>query len=70
MPSPRTPTVPTAHIRRRVATLALIAAGAAAVLAPAATSAHQTFVHAYMTRDGSTVVSGYDGGAPVTSSTP
>ena len=53
------------HLRRRVATLALIGAGAVAVLAPPATSAHQTLVHAFITRDGSTVVSGYDGGVTV-----
>ena len=61
------PASPTAsvNIRRRIAALAVIAAGAAAVIAPPATSAHQTLVHAFMTRDGSTVVSGYDGGVAV-----
>jgi len=50
-------------LRRRTALCATAAAfAAAAVLAPA-TSAHQTLVHAYVTRDGTTVVSGYDGGA-------
>ena len=62
---PSSSIVAVTHIRRRVAALALAAAGAVAVLAPPATSAHQTLVHAFMTRDGSTVVSGYDGGVAV-----
>lgn len=48
-------------LRRRTTFLAAAALAAAAILAPS-TSAHQTLVHAYVTRDGTTVVSGYDGG--------
>ena len=39
-------------------------AAVAAALA-ASTSAHQTLVRAHIARDGSVVVSGYDGGAPL-----
>lgn len=49
-------------LRRRTALFAAAALAAAAILAPS-TSAHQTLVHAYTARDGSIVVSGYDGGA-------
>lgn len=53
-------------LRRRVtAVLAVAAVAAAAALAAASTSAHQTLVRAHIARDGSTVVSGYDGGAPL-----
>jgi hypothetical protein len=48
-------------IRRRVAILAIAALGAAAALAPA-TSAQQTVVHTFVAKDGTMVVSGYDGG--------
>jgi hypothetical protein len=48
--------------RRRIAVLAIAALGVVAALAPA-TSANQTVVHAYVAKDGTTVVSGYDGGA-------
>jgi hypothetical protein len=51
-------------LRRRIMVLAAAAVATAGILAPA-TSAHQTLVHAYMTRDGTTVVSGYDGGVAV-----
>ena len=51
--------------KRRLDLLGLIAAGVAAVLAPPASSAGPTVVHAFVSRDGSTVVSGYDGGVPV-----
>ena len=57
-------------LKRRAATLALLAAAAVAVLAPPATSARQTLVHAFVARDGSTVVSGYDGGVSVTRQAP
>jgi hypothetical protein len=50
--------------KRRIAVLAVAALGASALLAPV-TSAEQTFVHAFTARNGTTVVSGYDGGAPV-----
>jgi hypothetical protein len=49
-------------VRRRIAVLAIAALGVAAALAPA-TSANQTVVHTYVAKDGTTVVSGYDGGA-------
>ena len=52
-------------LKRRAAAACVAALAAAAVLAPA-TSAHQTLVHAYTARDGSTIVSGYDGGVPLT----
>jgi hypothetical protein len=56
-------------LKRRVAVLAIAALGAAALLAPA-TSARQTVVHAFLAKDGTTVVSGYDGGVAITKSTP
>ncbi|MFL5864144.1 MAG: hypothetical protein ACJ780_25800 [Solirubrobacteraceae bacterium] len=52
--------------RRRLALLAIAAFGLAAALVPEATSARQTLVHAFLAKDGTHVVSGYDGGvAPV-----
>jgi hypothetical protein len=48
--------------RRLVALLAVVALGVAFGLAPAASS-RQTMVHAFLAKDGSTIVSGYDGGA-------
>jgi hypothetical protein len=48
--------------RRTLAVTVLAVAVAAAVLSPA-TSAHQTIVHAQLTRSGTVVVSGFDGGA-------
>ena len=51
---------------RRRALVAFVAALAvAATLAAAATSAHQTVVRAHIASDGTTVVTGYDGGAPL-----
>jgi hypothetical protein len=47
--------------RRIVALLAVLALGLALGLAPAASS-RQTLVHAFLAKDGTTVVSGYDGG--------
>ncbi len=55
---------PGASLRRRVA-LTAAAVLAAAAIAPAATSARQALVHAFMARNGTTVVSGYDGGVAV-----
>jgi hypothetical protein len=53
-------------VRRRLAILAVAAVALAAALAPAATSARQTLVHAFLAKDGTITVSGYDGGvAPV-----
>ena len=49
-------------IKRRLAVLAIAVAGVAAVLAPA-TAARESAVHSYLAKDGTTVVSGYDGGA-------
>lgn len=51
--------------RRVVAILALAAIGTGAALVPSMTSAHGAPVHAYLAKDGSTVVSGYDGGVAV-----
>ena len=48
--------------RRLVALLAVVALGVALGLAPAASS-RQTLVHAFVAKDGTTVVSGYVGGA-------
>ena len=57
---------PVIIFRRRIAILAVAALALAAALAPAATSARQTLVHAFVAKDGTTTVSGYDGGvAPV-----
>jgi hypothetical protein len=57
---------PAIILRRRIAVLAVAAVALAAALAPAATSARQTLVHAFLAKDGTTTVSGYDGGvAPV-----
>jgi hypothetical protein len=52
-------------LRRRVMAVLVVALVAAAVLAAASTSAHQTLVRAHVARDGSVVVSGFDGGAPL-----
>lgn len=54
---------PVIIFRRRLAVLAIAAVALAAALAPGATSARQTLVHAFLAKDGTTVVSGYDGGA-------
>jgi hypothetical protein len=57
---------PAINLRRRIAILAVAAVALAAALTPAATSARQTLVHAFLAKDGTTTVSGYDGGvAPV-----
>jgi hypothetical protein len=50
--------------RRLVALLAVIGLGAAFGLAPGASS-RQAMVHAFIAKDGTTTVSGYDGGAAV-----
>jgi hypothetical protein len=50
--------------RRLIALLAVLALGIAFGLAPKASS-RQALVHAFLAKDGSTVVSGYDGGAAV-----
>jgi hypothetical protein len=55
--------------RRLVALLAVIALGAAFGLAPQASS-RQTLVHAFMAKDGTTVVSGFDGGVALQQSKP
>lgn len=55
--------------RRLVALLALIALGAAFGLAPQASS-RPTIVHAFLAKDGTTVVSGFDGGAPLATAKP
>lgn len=55
--------------KRRIAVLAIAALGASALAAPV-TSAEQTFVHAFLAKNGTTVVSGYDGGVAVAKSTP
>jgi hypothetical protein len=57
---------PVIIFRRRLAILAVAALALSAALAPAATSARQTLVHAFLAKDGTTTVYGYDGGvAPV-----
>ena len=57
---------PVIIFRRRLAIAAVAAGAFAAALAPAAISARQTLVHAFLAKDGTTTVSGYDGGvAPV-----
>jgi hypothetical protein len=66
---PASPVSKTKILKRRAAVLALAAAGAAAAFAPS-TSAHQTLVHAFVAKDGTTVVSGYDGGVPVARANP
>jgi hypothetical protein len=55
--------------RRLVALLAVIALGAAFGLAPQASS-RQALVHAFVAKDGTTVVSGYDGGAAIQQAKP
>ena len=59
------PAKTTVIFRRRAAVLAIGALLAAAAIAPAATSARQTLVHAFVAKNGTTVVSGYDGGVAV-----
>ena len=54
---------PVIVFRRRLVVLAIAAVALAAALAPAATSARQTLVHSFLAKDGTHVVSGYDGGA-------
>lgn len=61
---------PVIIFRRRLAVLAIAALGLAAALAPGTTSARQTLVHAFLAKDGSTTVSGYDGGVALTQSKP
>ena len=53
---------PAIILRRRIAILAVAAVALAAALAPGATSARQTLVHTFLAKDGTTTVSGYDGG--------
>ena len=55
--------------RRLVAFLAVVALGVAFGLAPTASSS-QSLVRAFVAKDGTTVVSGYDGGAAVQQATP
>jgi hypothetical protein len=55
--------------RRLVALLAVVALGVAFGLAPGASS-RQTMVHAFLAKDGTTVVSGYDGGAALAPAKP
>jgi hypothetical protein len=57
--------------KRALVALAVLALIAVAVFATAtATSAHQTIVHTHLAKDGTTVVSGYDGGAPLAPKSP
>ena len=60
---------PATIAKRRLAVLAIAGLGAAALLAPA-TSARQALVHSFLAKNGTTVVSGYDGGVAVTRSAP
>jgi hypothetical protein len=57
-------------LRRRVMAVLVVAlVAAAAAVAAASTSANQTPIRAHVARDGSIVVSGYDGGAPLAPAT-
>jgi hypothetical protein len=60
---------PVIIFRRRLAVLAIAAIGLAAAFAPGASS-RQTLVHAFLAKDGTTTVSGYDGGVALTQSKP
>ncbi len=54
------------YLRRRVMAVFVVAVvAAAAALAAASTSARQPLVRAHVAQDGTVVVSGYDGGAPL-----
>jgi hypothetical protein len=54
------------YLRRRVMAVLVVAlVAAAAALAAASTSAQPSLVKAHVARDGSIVVSGYDGGQAV-----
>jgi hypothetical protein len=55
--------------RRLLALLAVVAIAVAFGLAPQASS-RQALVHAFLAKDGSTVVSGYDGGAALQQAKP
>ncbi len=55
--------------RRAMAVLAVVLVAAAAAVAAASTSANQALVRAHIARDGSVVISGYDGGAPLAPAT-
>ncbi|MGH2895023.1 MAG: hypothetical protein ACRDPM_17400 [Solirubrobacteraceae bacterium] len=55
--------------RRLIALLAVAALGVTLGLAPGASS-RQTLVHAFVAKDGTTVVSGYDGGVPLAPAKP
>jgi hypothetical protein len=59
----------TTILKRRIALAAVLVAGVAAILAPG-TSARETLVHSYVQRDGTVVVSGFDGGAPLAPAQP
>ena len=54
---------PVIVFRRRLVVLVIAAVALGAALAPGATSARQTLVHSFLAKDGTHVVSGYDGGA-------
>jgi hypothetical protein len=56
-------------LRRRALAVLVVALVVAATLAAATTSAHQTLVRAHIASDGTTVVSGFDGGAPLAPAT-
>jgi hypothetical protein len=60
---------PATILKRRLAVVAVVGLGAAALLAPG-TSARPALVHAFIAKNGTTVVSGYDGGVAVGKSTP
>ena len=68
-PTRATRATPATILKRRLAVIAIAGLGAAALLAPA-TSARQALVHAFIAKNGTTVVSGYDGGVAVSKSTP
>jgi hypothetical protein len=60
---------PVIIFRRRLAVLAIAALGLAAAFAPGASS-RQALVHAFLAKDGTTTVAGYDGGVALTQSKP
>jgi hypothetical protein len=58
-------TAPRLTLSRRAAAILAVVVLAASALFATATSARQTLVHAHLTKAGTIVVTGYDGGAPL-----
>jgi hypothetical protein len=57
-------------LKRRIAALAVAAVAATAILAATSSASQPTTVHSYVAKNGTTVVSGYDGGVALTKSAP